>query len=103
MEKPIIQPSATDFDALGQDKGALKLPGGDAAVQIYALRVVRLLATHNKLVVLNRNAEVFHCKTRDSESDPQGILAELFDIVWRISIAGNLAYPIERPLEMIET
>jgi hypothetical protein len=102
MEQPIIQPRATHLDALSQDKGSLELPGGDAAVQIHPLRIIRLLAAHDELVVFNRNAEVTHRKASYREGNPQSILAELLDIVRRISIARNLADPIERPLEMIE-
>jgi hypothetical protein len=102
MEKPIIQPRAAHLNALGQDKRSLELSGGDSAVQVHAPRFVRLLAAHNELVVLNRNAEVTHSEAGDREGDPQGILAELFDIVRRISIARNLADPVERPFEMIE-
>jgi len=102
MEKPIIQPRAAHLNALGQDKRSLELSGGDSAVQVHAPRFVRLLAAHNELVVLNRNAEVTHREAGDREGDPQGILAELFDIVGRISIARNFADPVERPFEMIE-
>jgi hypothetical protein len=102
VEKPIIQPRAVHLDALSQDKGSLELSGGDPAVQIYAPRIFRLLAAHDELVVLNRNAEVTHREAGYREGDLQGILVELFDIVRRISIARNLADPIERPFEMIE-
>src|SRR6516225_3013176 len=102
MEKPIIQPRAAHLDALGQDKGSLELSGGDSTVQIHAPRIVRLLAAHDELVVLNRNAEITHGEAGYREGDLQGILAELFDIVRRISIARSLADPIESPFEMIE-
>src|SRR5271169_4820106 len=102
MEKPIIQPRAAHLNALGQDKRSLELSGGDSAVQVHAPRIVRLLAAHNELVVLNRNTEVTHSEAGYREGDLQGILAELFNIVRRLSIARNLADPIDRPLEMIE-
>jgi hypothetical protein len=102
MQEPVIQPRAVDFDTLGQDKGSLKLPCGNPPVEIHALRIVGLLAAHDELVVLNRNAEVAHREAGYGEGNPQGILAKLFDIVRRISIARNLANSIERPLEMIE-
>ena len=102
MEKPIIQPRAAHLNALGQDKRSLELSRGDSAVQVHAPRIVRLLAAYNELVVLNRNTEVTHSEAGDGEGDLQGVLAELFNIVRRISIARNFADPVERPLEMIE-
>src|ERR1700751_1038261 len=44
VEKPVVQPRATHLDTLGENERPLELPGGDAPVQIYALRIVHLLA-----------------------------------------------------------
>jgi len=102
MKKPVIQPCPAHLDAFGEDKGPLELPGGDAAMQIYALGIVRLLAAHDELIILNRNPEVAHCEAGHREGNPQGILAKLFDVVGRISVSRNLADSIERSLEVIE-
>ena len=45
-----VEPGTGDLDAFGQDEGALKLPCGDAAMEIDALLVVALLAAHHQLV-----------------------------------------------------
>src|SRR5215471_4796672 len=71
-------------------------------MQINALRIINLLAAHDELVVLDRDAEITHREAGYREGDPQGILAKLLDIVGRIPIARDLADPVERPLKMVE-
>src|SRR5262249_48693061 len=102
MEEPVIEPRAAHLDAFGQHEGALELARRDAAVQIHALRIVGLLAADDELVVFDRDAEVTHGEAGDRQRDAQRVLAELLDIIGRVSVARNLADPIERPLEMVE-
>src|SRR5204862_305813 len=91
VEEPVIQPRAAHLDAFREDKGALELARGDAAVQINPLRIVRLLAADDELVVFDRDAEVAHGETRHRKGDAQRVLAELFDIIGRIAVARDLA------------
>jgi hypothetical protein len=102
VEEPVIQPRAAHFDAFGEDKGALELARGDAAVQINPLRIVGLLAADDELVVFDRDAEVAHREACYRKRDAQNVLAELLDVVGRISVARNLADPIEGTFEMVE-
>src|SRR6266436_1181843 len=102
VEEPVIEPRAAHFDAFGEDKGALELARGDAAVQINPLRIVGLLAADDELVVFDRDPEVAHREAGYREGDAQRVLAELLDIVGRISVARNLADPIQRTFKMVE-
>src|SRR6266436_2693319 len=102
VEEPVIEPRAAHFDAFGEDEGALELARGDAAVQINPLRIVGLLAADDELVVFDRDPEVAHREAGYREGDAQRVLAELLDIVGRISVARNLADPIQRTFKMVE-
>src|SRR5712692_4162051 len=102
MQEPIIQPGAAHLDAFGQDEGALELTRGDAAMQIDALSIICLLAADDELVVLDRDAEIAHGEAGYRQGDPQSVLAQLLDIVGRISVARNFADPVEGTFEVVD-
>src|SRR5262249_43595853 len=101
MQQAIVEPGPADLDAFGQDKRPLKLAGRNSAMQIDALRVVDLPTAHDELIVLDRDSEIIGLKTRDRESDPQCVFAELLDIVGWVAVGRCLADSVECPLEMI--
>src|SRR5262245_50877470 len=67
VQKPIVKRGATHFDSLREDKRPLKLTRGDAAMQVYPLGVVGLLAADDELVVFDGYAEIAHHKAGDGE------------------------------------
>src|SRR5215469_3940132 len=102
VQQTIVEPSTAHFDTFGENKRSLKLPRGDAAVQIDTLRIVRLLATNHELVVFDGDAELAHLEAGHSEGYAQRVLGKLLDIVGRVTVGRYLADPIERPLKMVK-
>jgi len=102
MEETIFEPSAANLDTFGENKRSLELTRGDAAMQVDTLSIVGLLAANHELVVLDSDGEIAHQKAGYREGDSQRILSELLDIVRRISVGGNFADSVERPLEVVK-
>ena len=86
MQKPVIQRSARNLYPLGEDKGALKLPGRDTAMQIGFGLIVRLLAANDELAVLDQHRQIGVGKSRHGERNAQPAAANLFDIIGWIAV-----------------
>ena len=56
--KPLREFGAQHLHPVGKQKAALKLPGGDAAMQIFTRLVLLLPAADRKLVLLNRDLDL---------------------------------------------
>src|ERR1051326_5132639 len=102
VQEAVVEPGVLHLDTFGQHEGALELACGDTAMQVDALALVLLLATHDKLVVLHEDVEVIERKSRYGQGEAQRLLAGLLDIVRRITIALRLGDAIEHALEMVE-
>ena len=97
MQQPVIQARAADLDPIRQDEGALKLPRGDAAVQELPLAVGLVLAAmtlDHQLIVLGGDADVPGREPGHRQGNPQPILADPFDVIGRVTVAGGLASPL---------
>ena len=103
VQQSVVEPSAGDLDALGQNEGALELPRGNAAMKVDSILIVGLLATDDELVVLDLDTQIVHGEAGHGQRDTKLILTELLDVVRRIAVRRRLADPVERPLEMIKT
>src|SRR5665213_560026 len=90
------------LDAIGQHEGTLELPRGNAAMKVDPLLLLGLLAADDELVVFDLDGKVVHREAGDRQGDAQGVLAELLDIVGRVSIGCCLGHPVERSLELVE-
>src|SRR5438477_7045746 len=102
VEQAVVEPGVLHLDAFGQHESALELACGNAAMQVNALALVLLLATHDELVVLQKDVEIIERESRHRQRQAQRLLAGLLDIVRRIAIALRLGDAIEHALEMIE-
>src|SRR6185295_10190262 len=81
QQQAVVERRADDLDALGQHETALELPRRDTAIKIDALGVVDLAATHDQLIVLDANLEIFEREAGDGQRDAQGIFADLLDVI----------------------
>src|ERR1700722_17224992 len=57
-QQPLHEFGAQHLHPVGKQKAALKLPGGDAPMQIFTRLVLLLPATDRKLVLLDRNLDL---------------------------------------------
>jgi hypothetical protein len=104
IEEAIVKRGAQNFDVFAQNKTALKLSRGYAAVHKNTILVLFILSapTNDKLIVLDLNAEIFERKAGDGDSDSQLRLAELLDVVRRIAFAPAALHAIQRALEFVK-
>ena len=65
-EQSVLQIGAQHLHTVGQQKGALKLARGNAAVQIMAVFILGLLATDETLVFLHQHFELVTPETGNS-------------------------------------
>lgn len=105
-EKTVPQFGPFDLHAVRQKESPLKLPGGNAAMQIFTRTVFRLSAPHDKLIILSNHFQIVTRETRDGNSDPVGFIPVIggrpFDIVGRIAFRGPLQ-PVETLFEGVES
>src|SRR5205085_12332415 len=105
--QPVLQVRARHLQPLRQDKGALEVALGDAAMDVLAGLVVLLPTADDELVFLNGYIELVAGKTRYRQRDPKplglavGTVAAL-DIVGRVAV-GALYDAIERTLDFVES
>ena len=70
MQQPMLHNRSPNIDAIGQNKGPLKLPRSDAAVQINPLAgLLALPAQDHQLPVLHSDCEVVFRKTSHGQCD----------------------------------
>ena len=103
VEQAVVQGGRGHLDALGQDEAALELARRDAAVEIGAVRVVRLLAVDHQLVVLDADLESGGGEAGHRQGDAQAAVVDLLDVVGRIAVGRGLRHALDHALEMIET
>ena len=104
VQQAVIQPRARYLDTVRENERALKLPCGDTAMKVNAAAVVLvLLALDKQLVVDGLDRQVAFAEAGNGQRDAEPVLAELLDIVRRITIRGFLRDPVERALELIES
>ena len=106
--KPFSRLRLLHLDTVRQDKSALELASGDAAVEIGPGAIVDLTAPNHELVFLKGNFKLVARETRDCERDAEllrHILVARYslDIIWRIAVIGRFRGPVEDPLEIIES
>src|SRR5690606_3472243 len=92
-EQPVFELRSRHPHAVGKHEAALELPGRDAAMQIFPLRLVGLAAAHHELVFLDADVEIVLRETRHRQDDAQPLsravaAAKTLDVVGRIGIAG---------------
>ena len=106
-EKPIGKIGRADLDSVCQHEGAMKLPGGYAAMEVIPGGIVCLLSADRELTVLELDLETVTSKPRNGlRYRPQiatGSGLSAFDVVGRITVACGLADPIDQPFYFIET
>jgi hypothetical protein len=106
-QKPVFQVRAQHVHPLCQHESALKVPRGDAAMDVLPSLVLLLATPDHKLVFLNGYIELVAGKSRHRQRDPQpfglaiGAIAPL-DIVRRIAV-GAFDDAIERSLDFVES
>ena len=106
-KKSVLEIGTQDLHAIGKQKGALKLAGSNAAMQILPLLVIHLTAANDELIFFYRDVELLageasHCQ-RDSQALRLPLAAgEALDIVGRIAIRGRPADPVERPFDIVK-
>ncbi len=64
-------PAPKDLHAIGENEGSLELPRGNAAIEIFAVALIDLAATDDKLVFLGRDVELFFAETGDRQRNAQ--------------------------------
>ena len=101
MQQAVIEFGAGDFDAFGQNEAALKLPGGNAAMQIDAF-VVFLPATDQELVFFQFDRKVRFGEASDGKRDAQAGLSGSFDVVGWITLGRQFRDAVESLLELLE-
>src|SRR5579863_255066 len=94
-EQPLREFGALDLHALGKDKGALELPGGDAAMQIVPHLLLFLPAADQELVLLDRDLDLVlrecgHGKRNAQSFRLAAVRGDPLDIVGRIAIRPGL-------------
>jgi hypothetical protein len=107
-QKSVGQVSSQHLHAFGEEKRALELSGGNAAMQEVPGLVFSLPAPDDELVFLQRHLELLPGETGNGKGDAEtlGILRSprhTLDIVGRISISRGFRDTIERLLDLIET
>src|SRR5688572_1833307 len=95
------------FHSVCQHERALKLTGGNAAMEILPALVVLLTPADDELFLLDRDLELFARETRDRQRDTQAfgirlVAAEPFDVVRGIAVRA-FGDPIERTLDLVES
>ena len=68
----------------------------------HAIAVVDLLAAHDELIAFERQNEIVGGEPGDGQRDAQAVLADLFVIVGRITVAAMFGDTVERALELVE-
>jgi hypothetical protein len=106
-QKAIGQIGAQNLHAVDKEKRALKLTGGDAAMQEVSRLVIGLSATNNELIFFEGHFQLIPGEARDSQSDAKTLrivlrASQALDIIRWISIPRSLCDTIERLLDLIE-
>src|SRR5580692_4869521 len=94
-QQPLREFGAQHLHTVGKQKAALKLPGGDAAMQIFPRLVLLLPATNRELVLLDRDLDLVLREAGYGKRDPQffrlgAIGHDPLDIVGRIAVRPSL-------------
>jgi hypothetical protein len=92
-EQSVLQVGLLHLHAVRQHESALKLAGGDAAMQKLPALVILLASPDDELFLLDGHLELLEGKSRNGQSDPQafGVLlvgSEPFDVVWGIAVCS---------------
>ena len=103
MQQTIVQGCTVDFDALCEQKTALKLSRRNATVEKQLFRfIVAVAAPDHQLVVFDGNLQVIHGKSGNGKRDPQPVFTRLFDVVRRVAFGRRLGDTVKHPFQMIE-
>src|SRR5262245_25089934 len=70
-QQAVFQFRNVDRDAVGNNESALKLPRGNAAMEILALDIVLLLTANHQLVFLEGDFQVLAREAGDGKGDSQ--------------------------------
>lgn len=104
MQQAIIKPGSTNLNALRQYERLVKLPRGNPTMKEHPpLTVIGLATADHELVVFLRNLKIVHHEPCHSQRNPQGCLAQLFDVVGRITVGRGFGRTLKHLLKMIET
>src|ERR1700722_10797899 len=95
QQQPLREFRAQHLHPVGKQKAALKLPGGDAAMQIFPRLVLLLPATDGELVLLDRDFDLVLREAGYRKRDPQFFRRiatgrNPLDIVGRIAVCPRL-------------
>ena len=107
-KQAVFQLRILHLDTVRQDKSALELASGDAAVEIGPGAVIDLTAPDHELVFLEGDFKLVARESGDRERDAE-FLWRIFaaryslDIIGRIAVIGRFCGPVEDPLEIIES
>jgi hypothetical protein len=107
-QEPVLQIGSFDFDSLRQNKGLLKLAGGNAPVQVFPGRLFLLPAADDEFVLLHGHVQLIEREARYGERDSQGFgpggrLCKPLDVVGGISVPGRLGEAVKGALDFLET
>ncbi len=103
MQQSVRKFRSTYFNAIGQQKGPLKLTRRYSAMQKNAVGLVVLLTTpHDQLSVFDCDAQILFRKSGNRQGDPKGVVGNLFNIVRGIAVLG-LGSPFDKPLQLVES
>lgn len=92
------------INAVGKDETALKLTGGNTPMQEHSAIVgIILTPAHDQLLGLDRHIELLIRETGDSERDAVLRLADLFDIVRRVTVIAGFCRALDQPFKVFKT
>src|SRR6185369_3415905 len=105
MEQAVLEVGALHLDVVGELEAPLEVARGDAAVQVLALLVVRLLgAGDGERLLLEVDADLVLGEARHRHRDAVVVLAKPLDVVGRIAgrglvKPGHRVEQVEKPVE----
>ena len=94
--------------AIGKEKGALKLPGSNAAMQILARFIIKLAASDHELAFFQCDFQLIAHEAGHRERDAQAIglviiAREALDIIGGIAIGRGFDNAVQRALNIVKT
>src|SRR6056297_273732 len=103
MKQAVINRCAAYFYTIGQNKTALELTGGNAAMQIDSILVLHLPAANGQLVVLDLNIQGLHRKASNRQRNTQAALTNLFNIVGGVAFTAGFTKAVKGFFNLIKT
>ena len=103
MQQTVFDDRLADLNTICQDKCALELARGNAAMQEYpAIAFVTLAPANDQLPVLNGDCQIAFGKTCHRKRDAVGHVRGLFDIKGRIAVVAGLGGPLKEAFKLLK-